>query len=79
MKDFFSNPKVQAFLWRVWNTFKSIMALPMLLVLYDALSASETGLGVLTDKGLWNSVIYAGVFALIGSIIAGFDKVKRMS
>jgi hypothetical protein len=74
----FTPEQVDSFKWRVYNTFKSIIlpiALGMILV---ELQEHGNFDGVFT-KDIWIQIAYAVVVALIGSALAGLDKVSRMS
>ena len=67
----------ESFKWRVWNVLKSII-LPIVLgtilvTLQD--SGDFTGLA---NSQVWVNMAYAIVVALIGSALAGLEKVQRM-
>ena len=66
-----------AFRWRVYNVFKSTI-LPIVLGMI-LLKLQETGNfdGVMSGS-FWIGMLYAVVVALIGSALAGLDKVTRM-
>lgn len=67
--------------WRIWNTFKSLMIVIVpvgLVVVYAELQSTPNELDSLITWELWESVIYAMLIALMGSLVAGIDKVQRM-
>ena len=77
MSKLFTPEQWESFKWRVWNTLKSII-LPIVLgtilvTLQD--SGDFTGLA---DSQVWVNMAYAVVVALLGSGLAGLEKVTRM-
>lgn len=78
MKVNISKEKVEAFKWRCYNTFKSVIlpvAIPIILVRMESM---PNDLSILVSIELWESVAYAVIIALLGSIIAGIDKTRRV-
>lgn len=67
---------IEAFLWRFLNTMKASWLPAMLLVLVSELEGAGD-LTALADGDVWQRVLYAGLLALLTSIIAGLDKVQR--
>ena len=70
--------KWNAFQWRVRNTFKSIVlpvALPFILA---ELTDNPNSFAGFVDKELWVKLAWIIAVALVGSAVAGLDKVKRM-
>lgn len=63
--------------WRFINTFKSVV-LPIVLSIF-LLDLQDTGdLSGVFHAHLWANIGYAVLVALVGSTIAGLDKVSRM-
>lgn len=75
------DPHLKAFTWRVYNTFVAVV-LPLILplVLIEMQRAlEETGdLSPLADGAFWYGVLFLVTTALIGSAIAGLNKIRRM-
>jgi hypothetical protein len=72
-------PYQRAFAWRVYNTFKSIVlpvALPVILANVEYFQ--DNVFLMFISRELWLNLAYVSFIALIGSAIAGLDKVNRM-
>ena len=72
------NYQTEAFLWRVWNTFKTV-CLPVVLVMVMSRLEGELSISVLASFEFWDSVVVAVITALAGSILTGIDKVHRVN
>lgn len=70
--------QIESFKWRVWNTFKSTILPVAAVTIYARLSQTEGQIDILGSWELWEAVIYAVLISLLGSLVAGVDKVKRM-
>lgn len=70
--------KIESFVWRVYNTFKSTILPIMLSVILVKLQDTPDDTTILLTWELWNAVLYAVVITLAGSVIAGADKVRRV-
>lgn len=70
------NYLIEAFLWRFINTLKASWLPATLLALLTELE-SVGDLSALADVNVWQKVAYAGVVAVLTSILAGLDKVQR--
>lgn len=68
-----------SFKWRVINTFKSVIIPAVVPIILFELTESPNDLSVLLSKDLWLAVGYAALVALLGSLVAGLDKVYRMN
>ena len=66
-----------AFGWRVYNTFKTVILPVGGLVVLIQLRETPDSLDVLTTWALWESVLYAVLTTLLGSLVAGAEKVIR--
>lgn len=67
-----------AFLWRFWNTLK-VSVLPAIFLVFLQELEAVGDLSCLKDPQMWMKIGYAGLVALIASILAGLDKVSRES
>jgi len=67
---------VESFLWRFYNTFKVVIFPAMAFVLLDELKRVGD-LSCLSDPATWEKMAYAGLVAVLTSILAGLDKVQR--
>jgi hypothetical protein len=63
--------------WRIWNTLKSII-LPIVLGMILVELQEHGNFEGLIGKDIWINIAYAVVVALVGSALAGLDKVVRM-
>lgn len=66
-----------SFKWRIINTLKSII-LPIVLGMILVELQEHGNFEGLFTKEIWVNIAYAVVVALVGSAIAGLDKVARM-
>jgi hypothetical protein len=66
-----------SFRWRVYNVFKSTI-LPIVLGMVLIELQEHGNFEGLFTKEIWVNIAYAVVVALVGSAIAGLDKVVRM-
>lgn len=69
----------RSFAFRVYNTFKSVIAPIVLSLVLMELENNPGDLSCLLDKSFWYKVLYAVVIAIVGGAIAGIDKVNRMT
>ena len=71
------NPLLRAFMFRFYNTFKSVV-LPIVLgvILYE-LKEHGNFEGLMEEK-VWVEVLFTIVLTLVGSAVAGLDKVSRV-
>ena len=72
------NPEVKAFMFRMWNTFKSVVLPIVLSMTLIQLQNHPNNLSCLGEGQFWINMGYAVLVALVGSAIAGLDKVSRM-
>jgi hypothetical protein len=70
------NYLVDAFVWRFFNTMKASWLPATLLVLLTELEKAQD-VAILADMGLWRKVAFAGLVAVLTSVLAGLDKVQR--
>ena len=73
------DPFWKAFAWRVYNTFKTIIlpvALPVIIAHCDYYQ--DNIFLMFISKELWLNLAYVSIIALLGSALAGLDKVYRM-
>lgn len=68
----------ESFKWRVYNVFKSIVFPIVLAAIYVQLRNNPNNLSCLGDAQFWLDMLYAVLLALVGSAIAGSEKVVRM-
>lgn len=78
MINLFTPEQLDSFKWRVYNTFKSVVLPIVLGMVLVELQEHGNFDGILT-KEVWINIAYAVVVALVGSTIAGLDKVSRMT
>lgn len=78
MINLFTPEQLDSFKWRVYNTFKSVVLPIVLGMVLVELQEHGNFDGILT-KDVWINIAYAVVVALVGSAIAGLDKVSRMT
>ena len=71
--------KVEAFLWRFYNTFKTTIWPVMAGAMYTYFQNHAGNLSVIASWDFWNYVIYAVIIAILGSALAGAEKVIRSS
>jgi len=72
------NDKVEAFLWRFYNTFKSVIFPVVAGVLLIELQKNPGQLDVLLSKDLWELIGYSLLISVLGSAVAGVDKLTRV-
>lgn len=72
------NDKVEAFLWRFYNTFKSVIFPVVAGVLLLELQKNPGQLDVLLSKDLWELIGYSLLISVLGSAVAGVDKLTRV-
>ena len=73
------NEILKAFAFRVYNVFKSIVlpiTFPLVLI---ELQNNPNDLSCLLNGQFWMGILYAVVVALVGSAVAGLEKVSRMT
>jgi hypothetical protein len=78
MINLFTPEQLDSLKWRIWNTFKSVVLPIVLGMVLVELQEHGNFDGILT-KDVWINIAYAVVVALVGSAIAGLDKVSRMT
>ena len=71
------NPIIKAFAFRFYNVFKSVV-LPLVLgTILRELNEHGNFTGLMEEK-VWQEVLFTIVLTIVGSAVAGFDKVARM-
>lgn len=71
------NPLLKAFAFRFYNVFKSVV-LPLVLgIILRELNEHGNFTGLMEEK-VWQEVLFTIVLTIVGSAVAGFDKVARM-
>ena len=78
MINLFTPEQLDSLKWRIWNTFKSVVLPIVLGMVLVELQEHGNFDGILT-KDVWINIAYAVVVALVGSTIAGLEKVSRMT
>lgn len=78
MINLFTPEQLDSLKWRIWNTFKSVVLPIVLGMVLVELQEHGNFDGILT-KDVWINIAYAVVVALVGSAIAGLEKVSRMT
>ena len=71
--------KIDAFKWRFYNTFKSVIlpiALPFIL---NEMQKNPNNFEFVTNKEFWVALVYSVIIAILGSTIASLDKLRRVS
>jgi len=79
--DSIKDPYIRAFVWRVYNTFKTVilpLILPLILIEVQGALNEAGDLSPLLCTEFWASVLFVVILALIGALLAGFDKIRRM-
>ena len=79
--DSIKDPYIRAFVWRVYNTFKTVilpLILPLILIEVQAVLQDAGDLSPLFCSEFWASLLFVVILTLIGAALAGFDKVRRM-
>lgn len=71
--------QVEAFLFRLWNTFKVSILPAVALVIINDMNTTPDSLAGLTHWHLWEKVLFAVLTVLLSSVLAGADKVYRNS
>lgn len=77
MSKLLTTEQWDSFKWRCFNTFKSVI-LPIVLGMILVELQEHGSFDGLFQKEAWINIAYAVVVALVGSSIAGLDKVTRM-
>ena len=71
------NPIIKAFAFRFYNVFKSVV-LPLVLgIILRELNEHGNFTGLMEEK-VWQEVLFTIVLTLVGSAVAGLEKVSRM-
>ncbi len=70
------NHLVDAFVWRFLNIMK-VSFLPAVLGILLIELERAGDLSCLADPATWEKMVYAGLVAVLTSILAGLDKVQR--
>lgn len=71
------NPIIKAFAFRFYNVFKSVV-LPLVLgIILRELKEHGNFTGLMEEK-VWQEVLFTVVLTLVGSAVAGLEKVSRM-
>ena len=71
------NPIIKAFAFRFYNVFKSVV-LPLVLgTILRELNEHGNFTGLMEEK-VWQEVLFTIVLTLVGSAVAGLEKVSRM-
>jgi len=73
------NVELKAFLFRVYNTFKSVILPIILSMVLIQLQNHPGDVSCLLEKDFWFNMLYAVIVALVGGAIAGLDKLSRMT
>lgn len=69
---------LDGFKWRVYNTFKSVILPIVLSMVLVQLQNHPNDLSCLGEQQFWVNMAYAVLVAIVGSALAGLDKVNRM-
>ena len=73
----FKNQILKAFAFRFYNVFKSVV-LPLVLgTILRELNEHGNFTGLMEEK-VWQEVLFTIVLTIVGSAVAGLDKVSRM-
>lgn len=72
------SPEWKAFAFRMYNTFKTIVLPIVLSMVYLELQNNPDDIACLLSGVFWLKVAYAVIVAVIGSALAGIDKITRM-
>ncbi len=75
--DSVKDPYTRAFLWRFYNTFKSVILPVTLPVIIYELEKTPNDLSILVSMELWANLAYVAILASLGATLAGLDKVNR--
>ena len=71
------NPILKAFAFRFYNVFRSVV-LPLVLgIILRELNEHGNFTGLMEEK-VWQEVLFTIVLTLVGSAVAGLEKVSRM-
>ena len=71
------NEQLKSFLFRVYNTFKSVILPIVIPLVFIELQNNPDNVSCLLEGSFWMKVLYAVVVALVGSALAGLDKLTR--
>lgn len=77
MSKLFTPEQLESFKWRVYNVFRSTI-LPIVLGMILVQLKEYGNFEGLFSKDIWLRIAYAVVVALVGSALAGLEKVARM-
>lgn len=77
MSKLFTAEQWESFKWRVYNVFKSTI-LPIVLGMILVQLQESGNFDGLFSKDIWLRIAYAVVVTLVGSSLAGLEKVVRM-
>lgn len=72
------SPELKAFMFRMYNTFKSVILPIVLPLVLLELQNNPDDLSCLLQGEFWYKILYAVVIALVGGAVAGLDKITRM-
>jgi hypothetical protein len=77
--DSIENRLLRAFIWRVINVFTSVILPAIIPLIYLELQKPDNigSISCLFQSEFLNMMLYVSVVALVGSVIAGLDKVRR--
>ena len=73
-----TSEQLSSFKWRIWNTFKSVILPIVLSMILIQLENHPNDLSCLAERSFWLNMAYAVLVALVGSTLAGLEKVTRM-
>ena len=77
--DKVKDPIWSAFLWRFYNTFKSVIlpvAIPV--IIYNLEQHPDNWLEIFVSASFWGNLAYVSLLAILGATLAGVDKIRRM-
>lgn len=78
MQTFMTVEQWESFKWRVINTFKSVVLPIVLSMVLVQLQNHPNDLTCLGEVQFWMNIGYAVLVAIVGSTLAGLEKVNRM-
>ncbi len=73
-----ADPKLKAFVFRTYNVFKVVILPVVIGMLLEDLKENPGELNGLLDLHLWEEIGYAVIITLLGSGLAGLDKLTRV-
>lgn len=71
------SPLWKAFAFRTYNVLKSIILPIVIGMTYIQLQNNPNDLSFLGEKQYWLNVLYSVLLAILGSAVAGLEKVNR--